>query len=164
MPKIAVDAAFARRAISASRASALDTFIVAQDLGVGFSTLVRNLQFSMRAVSLTTAERLHRVKLLSIRRAIAGFDVQHDLLVVDESWGTRGVDIQVDDVLLIPGNASTQGACLSREEAPSRHIRAIAAGQGSIDLAGGRAIRVRVSRRSYSGLARFRFMEEPIDG
>jgi hypothetical protein len=133
---------------------------VAQDLGVGFSTLVRHLEFSQQAITSATAARLNRTKLSSIREAIAGFDPPHDLFVVDGAWGVRAVDMLVGDVLVVPTNAAAHGFCLSLEASPKRHISAVAAGLGGIELVNGRVVPVRVSRRGYGGLACYRFMEE----
>jgi hypothetical protein len=163
MPKIAVDSAFARRGLSVLEPSPESVLVVAQDLGVGYTTLLGHLERTLACVSSTAAEVLRRVSLPRLRSSIAGFAIEHDLVVLDECWGRRAIDIEVGDVVTSPGAIRLEGNCAILESDPSTHVRAVTPGIGNIVLNDSRPVPVRVSRRRFSGLARFRYLEEVDD-
>jgi uncharacterized protein DUF955 len=164
MPKIAVDAAMARRNSSVSRATAEELFVIAQDLGVGYSTLVGYLQFIQRAVTQSDADALRNRSLPELRERIAGFPVDADLLVLDSAWGTRPADLQIGDVVLMPETVEFDSPCLEPLTLPTRHFRAAVVGTCRIQLYRNRPpATVRVSKRGFAGLTRFRYVEEVAD-
>jgi hypothetical protein len=58
-------------------------FIVAQELGVGFTALIGHLELNLRCLPRAAAEGLRRVRLPRLRQRLAGYRVDHDLVVVD---------------------------------------------------------------------------------
>ena len=164
MPKLAVDSAFAKRGWSVSQPTPERIFIVAQELGVGFTTLVGHLERTLGLISRSAADAFRRVRLPRLRERIAGFDVEHDLLVVDKHWGRRTIDIEVGDVVVLPKNAEFCGTCASIGDGPIQHLSAVAPGVGSLSTDARRPpVPVRVSRRGFTGLARYRHLEEGAD-
>lgn len=164
MPKLAVDSAFARRAWSVSNPTPETAFIVAQELGVGFTTLVGHLERTLGHISHAAADALRRVRLPQLRQRLAGFQVEHDLLVIDRHWARRTIDAEVGDVLLVPAHAEFEGACTSIVDSPVRHMVATEPGIGRLLVkVGSPPIPVRISRRGFAGLARYRHLEEVSD-
>ena len=164
MPKLAVEVAFARRGWRVSAPNPECVLIVAQNLGVGYSTLVGHLQRTLRLMPSTSADVLRRASLPSLRSRLAGFKVDHDLVVVDEHWGRRPIDIEVGDIVLLPKGAAFEGVCAELHTQPVQHLKAALPGIGALALAGNRPpIPVRVSRRGFIGLARYRHLEEAAD-
>ena len=164
MPKVAVDAAFSRRGISIATANAMEMLEVAQDLGVGFGTLVSHLELTLRTLPADAAARLRRTQLPALRATIAGFRVPHELFVISEAWGTRSLDLQVGDVALVPADSAYEGVAATLEVLPNSHLRGAIPGVGRLRLPSRSAdILVRVSRRTFVGLARYRFLEESPD-
>lgn len=164
MPRLAVDSAFAKRGWSISQPTPEMIFIVARELGVGFTTLVGHLEQTLGHVPRSTADALRRVRLPQLRARLAGFDVKHELLVVDRHWGRRTIDIEVGDVVVLPSNAEFGGACAAIERMPVGHLAALAPGVGSLSIDGRRLpVQIRVSRREFTGLARYRHLEEVGD-
>lgn len=163
MPKLAVESAFMRRGWSMSAPRPEDVFVVAQDLGVGYATLVSHLERTLQCVSLAVADALRTVALRRLRSRLAGFQVDHDLVVVDEHWGRRPIDIEVGDVVLVPRSTTCEGICAILEARPSPHLRAVAPGVGMLGLGTGSRTAIRVSRRGFTGLTRYRHLEEASD-
>jgi hypothetical protein len=162
MPKVAVDASFARRGIQQARATGSEYLLVAQDLGVGYTTLLRHLQHSHYALSKSAADSLCDLKLARLRQHLAGKEVSRDLFVVDDAWGARPVDLQIDDTLILPSNTAVVGQCLSPQHT-NNIFRASRVGMGFVTLSSGRSIPLRVARRDFFGLARYRFLEDICD-
>ena len=166
MPKLAVAAAAKRRGWNAASLSPEQAFVLAQEFGVGYTNFVSHLERTLKMMKSRTAETLRRGgrKLRWLRCAVAGFDVGHDVFVGDEYWGARPMDIETGDIVVVPADAMFSGHCARVEREPTPHIRAIAAGEGRLNLRTRRsAIRVRVSRRGFTGLAKYRHMDEPDD-
>jgi hypothetical protein len=163
MPKIAVEAAFARRGWLVTSPCSVTVYVVAGDLGVGYSTLIQHLERTLKCISADTASRLRKATLAQLRSRLAGFSVQHDLFVADEQWGTRPLELEAGDIALIPATARFRGGCATLRQGPNTHILAIAPGRGILALEQDRLIDVQVSRRGFSGLARYRYLEEPTD-
>jgi hypothetical protein len=161
MPKIAVEAAFARRGWSTGSLRGSDVYIVSQDLGVGYSTLIGHLERTLKRISSDTAVALRKLKLPRLRSQLAGFPIEHDLLVVDRNWGKRPLEMEVGDIAILPEPASFDGACAALNRETHRQLVAIIPGTGHLVLRTDRVIVVRVCRRNFAGLARYRYLEEP---
>jgi hypothetical protein len=164
MPKLAVESAFAKRGWSIAQPTPEMIFIVAQELGVGFTTFVTHLERTLGRLQRPAADALRGVRLRQLRQRLAGFELKHDLLVVDQHWGRRTIDLEVGDVVVLPNSVRVDGACVSFVEEPIRHLVGTAPGIGSVSIDGGRpAVPLRVSRRDFTGLARYRHLEEVDD-
>jgi len=164
MPKFAVESAFVRRGWLLAEPTAEMVFIVAQELGVGFTSLLEHLETTLGSVSGHVARTLRRTSLKKLRTALARFTVSHDLLIVDNHWGRRSVDIEVGDVVLLPADATFHGGCAVLKSEPVPHLVASTSGSGRISLGpAATEIMTRVSRRKFTGLARYRHLEEAVD-
>lgn len=159
MPKLAVANAYQRRGWSPLQTTAEQAFVVAQDLGVGFTTLLDNMSQTLRLLSRADADRLRKTRLPKIRAVLAGREVEHDLFPVDNKWGTRPLDVQVGDLVSLPVQGEISGACLRLDGDLARATRT---GEGTLRLPGRiDPIDVRVSRRDFVGRALFRHLEDP---
>jgi hypothetical protein len=161
MPKLAVLAAFSRRGWSIRTMSAERAFVVAQDLGVGFTTLLDQMSVTLGLLDRSHALQLSKTRLPKLRAQLAHCEVEHDLFLVDRFWGARPVDLEVGDTLVLPADADFEGACIARDGAA---LRAFQPGTGELRLPGRTApIVLRVSRREFVGRSRFRHLEEADD-
>jgi hypothetical protein len=164
MPKLAVESAFARRGWSLAPPHAEHIYVVAHDLGVGYTTLVSHLERTLRCVSASTAYALRKLSLPRLRSKLAGFRVEHDLVIADEHWGRRSIDIEVGDIVVLCTVAIFNGKCARHETQPIPHLQARTPGKGAIKLSHARSpTEVRVSRRGFTGLARYRHLEDVAD-
>lgn len=164
MPKLVVESAFARRGWSIPAATPDMIFIVAQELGVGFTTLVGHLEQVLHRLTRGRADEHRRVPLANLRRRVAGFEVEHDAIVVDEHWSRRTVDVEVGDVMLLPPTAEIAGSCASLVSTPVRHLVVRAPGHATVSLQPNQpTLVIRSSRRHFTGLARYRHLEDFTD-
>jgi len=164
MPKLAVNSAFTKRGWSVSQPTSEMIFIVAQELGVGFTTLVRHFERTLGHIPHSAADALRRIRLPQLRNRLAGFQIENDVLVVDPHWDRRTIDVEVGDVLITPSTAEFEGGCASIVDCPVRHMIASAPGIGRLIIKRGRPlVSVRVSRRGFVGLARYRHLEETVN-
>lgn len=161
MPKLVVASAYQRRGWDPRQTSAEQAFVVAQDLGVGFTTLIDNMSQTLRLLGRDEADLLTKLRLPKVRVGVAGHEVEHDFFPVDDHWGKRPLDVQVGDVIAVPVGAVFSGASLGLDAGRARALRA---GRAQLHLRGrGDPIEVRVSRREFAGRAKFRHLEDPDD-
>lgn len=164
MPKLAVESAFARRGWSVSTLHAEQFYVVAHDLGVGYTTLVSHLERTLGCVPLATADALRKLSLPRLRSKLAGFKIEHDLVIADKHWGRRSIDIEVGDIVALPAGAIFEGECARYKMKPIPHLEARVPGKGVVALRHARPpTEVWVSRRGFTGLARFRHLEDVAD-
>jgi hypothetical protein len=165
MPKTAVLRGFAARKLCVNTASAIDVFRVSCWLGVGYSTLLKHLKFALHIIPEDRFTELIRHSPKSIRHEILEREAPEDLVVVDEHWDGRPVDIRVGDLLLLPKDSTVEGQCCTKE-ANSRNgalFKAVRPGIGRFESPTGWAAFARVSRKNYEGRGIFRHLEEVDD-
>jgi hypothetical protein len=161
MPKLAVENSFVRRGWNSSTPSASQVFVVAQDLGVGFTTLVDHMNVTLRLLDHARATELSKIQLPKLRAQIAGAAVSEDVFPLDAVWGDRPLDVDVGDELLLPANSEIHGQHVALVE--GRYI-AVATGSDRIVIQGRKtALEVRVCRREFTGLAQYRHLEDCDD-
>ena len=163
MPKLAVTSALKRRRIDVRSLNPEQTFVLAQDFGVGYESFVSHLQRTLRLIESSSASRLRASgrKLQFLRCSVAGFVAPHDVFVADEHWGIRPLDIQSGDIVKVPSNATFHGRCAQIMMSPMPHLKGVAPGEGQLRIPNRkRAIRIRVCRRGFTGLAKYRHLEE----
>lgn len=164
MPKLAIESAFAKRGWQIAQPEPEAVFAVAQELGVGFTTLIGHLERTLGRLPGGVADALRRLRLPQLRNRLAGFEIEQDVVVVDQHWTRRTIDVQVGDVVLLPKTAAVEGRCASMVERPVRHLVAVETGVGTVSVSsGGSPLALRVSRREFTGLARYRHLEEVSD-
>lgn len=162
MPKLAVESAFARRGWPMSALRAEQIYVVAHDLGVGYATLVGHLERTMKCISSSTANVFRKVSLPPLRAKLIGFEVAQDLVIADEHWGRRSIDIEVGDIVMLPTTAAFEGECAALYDTrPAVHLEGKTPGKGLVALNYARPpVELRVSRRGFTGLARYRHLED----
>lgn len=165
MPKTAVHRGFAVRNIDIERATAVDVFRVACWLGVGYTTLLKHLKYALHIIAEDRYAELLCHSPKSIRTALLGRATGGDLIIADEQWDGRSIDVRVGDRLLLPEFTTLEGrSCV--EEPDSEHrvlFKAVAPGIGRFESRTGWSAFVRVSRENYEGRSMFRHLEEVED-
>jgi hypothetical protein len=161
MPKLAVIRGFSERSADPLTCSPEVFYAVACWLGVGYTSLIHHACQVLRLIGPARAEGLFRVRLPQLRQEILGRPFSGHLVMVDEHWNGRPVDVQVGDLIALPKSAVVEGTCIHPLRGAPRFTvaEAIHAGHGS-SAANDWTSPVRVSRRAYVGRARYRFEEE----
>ena len=159
MPKLAVENAFARRGWSAGAIAPAELFVISQELGVGYTTLVDHLAITLGTLTPVHAASLRRTPLPRTRAKLAGYQRTGDVVVLDEHWSRPTVEVEVGDLLVVPDGTTMAGLAL-RREACARHINAVSPGTATLQLPSGLAPVVRVARPAFTGVARYRYLDE----
>ena len=166
MPKSAVENGLAVRGWHLASCGPREIYSLASWLGVGYTTLIWHLQGGLRTLDANRADELRKVRLPRIRREILGDDCHGELVIVDSNWRGRPVDLQVDDIALMPAGGRAEGTCIAAApDATGRVlVRGVTPGVGRLILEeSGWSGFVRVSRRDYVGRNKYRHLEEAQD-
>jgi IrrE N-terminal-like domain len=160
MPKLVVMSAFARRGWAAAQASPTQVFRVAHELGVGYRSLVAHMLKTLHVLDAASARALQRVRLKAIRRRLTGELCDGDVVVLDEFWRRPYLDVEVGDIIVTDVASEFAGKALRRRPVQTQ-IVAIANGTAEVTLSTvSRPFPVRISRRDFFGLARYRHLED----
>jgi len=166
MPTMGLRRAFAVRKTTPDTATAEELFAIACHFGVGFSTLVNHLAYGVNDLDHARVAALLRLAPKTLRAQILGGTSAHPLVVVDEYWEAKTVDIEVGTLVLMPHDIAVDNRSLAfeRDLPTGRLFRALRPGISSASRPKTPwAAFVRVSREQYVGLARFRHLEEPTE-
>lgn len=162
MPIVGIRGAFSRRGTTAATAGPEDVFAVACNFGVGYATLVSHLAYGVQEISGQRARELQKSSPKSIRRKLLGDASADPLVIVDEHWVSRAVDVEVKTTVLVPEGARFEGECLAPAVACAggQTFKAVKPGIGRLHLGDDKVHFVRVARENYVGLARYRHLED----
>ncbi len=121
---------------------------------------------TLNLIPQSSAHDLLKVSPSKIRSTHLGKDLKEDLIIVDEHWSDRAIDIQVGDLIQLPIDVLNQGecVCLQAQNEKGSLFRGIAPGEGRFyQPSTGWSAYVRISRRNYVGRSIFRHLEDPDD-
>ncbi|MFO0617211.1 MAG: ImmA/IrrE family metallo-endopeptidase [Polyangiaceae bacterium] len=163
MPKLAVDRAFAVRGTSAATCTAQALYSVAGYLGVGYTTLLGHLEYTLRLVSTAHAKAL-RVPLERVRKTILGFVPPKGLFIVEEHWIGRSVDVDVGDMVILPKGTLVDADILKQlgSHAQGLLLQAVRPGCATARSSSWKGS-LRVGRAGYEGRAQYRYLGEEDD-
>jgi len=166
MPTLGLREAFTRRHLNPNAASALDVYAIACNFGVGLSTLINHLAYGINMITPVQRVSLTKNSPKSIRSELLGEEVSVPLIVVDQYWNSPTLDAEEGTLLLVPSGVVADTAILmpERDLASGRLFRAIKSGITRLAIPGTPwATYVRIARREYVGLARYRHLEDTTD-
>jgi Zn-dependent peptidase ImmA (M78 family) len=166
MPKTTVLRGLVARGWNVKSLSAERCYRIASWLGVGYVTLIRHLHRGMGLLVQQQASDLEKIKLPQIRESILGEKTKEHLVFVDEYWQGRPIDARVDDLIVLPTSVQIEGNVVThiRTFPGGCLVRATRPGIGRATLSPSVwAQYIRVSRKEFKGLAKFRHLEEVED-
>lgn len=105
LPALGVRKAFASRSLNPAMASPTQIFTVACNFGVGYTTLVNHLTYSLHYVDRPRAKALLKSSPQSIREVVFGRTCSDPLVIVDNLWLARTADVEVGTNVLLPADA-----------------------------------------------------------
>lgn len=153
MPKLAVERAFAVRKWSPHNCTPGQVFVVAGYFGVGYVTLIEHMKSSLSLLSPAHATGLLKTKPIRAQSMALGWETSLRAWIVDRHWTGRPADVEVDDLICVPGKPVVEGSCV--EQAGSgvgtALLRARRPGIARLEDSTGWATFVRVSRRTFVG-------------
>ncbi len=166
MPTLGLREAFVKRGLDPNKASALDMYAIACNFGVGQATLVNHLAYGIDMISPVQRAQLGRITPKMIRTELLGQVVSEPLTIADQHWNSPTLDMEQGALLILPSGVVVDTAMLmpERDLAGGRLLRAMKVGITRVVIPGSSwATYVRIARRQYVGLARFRHLEETVD-
>lgn len=165
-PKLAVLNAFVQRQWEARRCSPREVYIAAGVLGVGYSTLITHMTWFLKIIRPEHAADLLKTTKAAIREELMGIPTRANVLVVDEHWPSRPIDLEVGDILVSTTRVAATGSALAPRKRTALGQCFEANRPGLAQLASDATNRshfVRVSRREYVGWSKYRHLEDPDD-
>jgi Zn-dependent peptidase ImmA (M78 family) len=166
MPTLGIRRAFAVRGWDSQTVTPSQLFVLACEFGVGYSALVTHLAVSLSLISKSRSEFLKRATPKGIRATLLGQVTENPLIIVDEHCSAPTLDSEVGTYALLPPDARVEGDILRFEVDRDGHplYRAIRPGIVRVETANrGLGLFIRVARKEYVGLAKYRHLEDDPD-
>ncbi|MES9995633.1 ImmA/IrrE family metallo-endopeptidase [Desulfovibrio aminophilus] len=168
MPLTATSHAFKTRNINPNQCTEIEFYRVSCQLGVGYTTLLHQMNRTHNAISSSTFERLNKHSPKSIRESLLtalSEDPGH-LVVADQWWENYPIDLQVGQVALLPPNTAINGVSVEiiHTTSPGILVQALCPGISSAEsIITSWANFIRVSRKDFEGRSIYRHLEEADD-
>lgn len=163
MPASAVRRGFRERGWTPMSASPIQILRVAHWLGVGYSTLVSQMAFSLGLVPRDRSSQLLKASPRDLASEFLDRECKSDLTIADACWADRAIDLRTGGRLALPEGARVEGCILTHDQdcGETEVFLAAKPGSGRVVFPSGHPAFVRVARRSYNGRGRFRFLPDP---
>jgi Zn-dependent peptidase ImmA (M78 family) len=166
MPAIGIRKAFASRGWNATTATPLQIFTIACNFGVGYTTLVNYLLYSLRCINGARAGNLLKSTPQAIKEQFLDCVLPGPLVIVDEKWLAKTVDTEVGTYLALPPSVLPSNEMLLPVEESAFPSLFVAAYPGIVRISNtdnSWAIFVRVMPYQFQGLAKYRHLERGED-
>jgi Zn-dependent peptidase ImmA (M78 family) len=163
MPKATIENGLVRRGFSYSDLTPIQTYMMASWLGVGYSTLINHLRFSLGTMTRYKADSLQQHVPRDIRHEILGQQTTSNLHIADTNWVGRAIDCEKNDYLIVPPGTTLEGDhCIALDLLKNGLLlQATTPGISRVtNLNSGWASFVRVAPSNYTGRSCYRFEEE----
>jgi hypothetical protein len=157
MPPRAVQAAFRLRGFDIASLEPSAIYVAACWLGVGYTTLLNQMMYSLKVLRLSDYERLSKTTPKSIKRKLKGIVPDGDVWPLDDHWANRKLHAQIGDLIVgIKCRCATQ---LLTEIVEGVHA-ATAVGKCVVPLEAGGNLKLCASRSAYVGFYEYRYLPE----
>jgi hypothetical protein len=162
MPRAAVVGAFERRGWNVGTATIDQVFVVANQLGVGYGTLVTHMNSVMELMPANRRDELARASPKTIKTGFAGEVCAGPLTIADVQWRDTPIDVEVGELVILPPESGSGCSLLSliRNHAGRSVYCAARAGTTRLDLGSGQVM-IRVARQHYVGPLKNRYLDDP---
>ncbi len=164
MPPPAVNAAMRSRDIHLGSIIPEQIWALASYFGVGYSTVVDHMEYALQLLPPSTALALRRTQPKQFKLRY-GCPTENNILFVDQNWTERAVNVECGDHLVLPAGVRGENRLEQRTSPVGTEdmtvLEASSPGYSRVfDPISDWAANVRISRKNYSGWARYRFFEE----
>jgi hypothetical protein len=162
MPTVVVRAAFSTRGWSIATPTPIQLFTIACELGVGYTTLLNHLVYTLREISAATREVLRKWTPQRIRKQLLADDADEPVIIIDTQSMAPTYDVEKEAGVLLPAGAHVDGKALIYERSLDAFDLYRATRRGEVAVVGAaEPSRIRVMPKKYEGPARRRFLEDP---
>jgi hypothetical protein len=165
MPISVVQHAFDSRGIRIDTCTPLQLYTIANNLGVGYDTLISHLQWSLSLLPTARADYLRNTTPKKIHQTILP-DVQAERVVpIDLAWSGQAIDLRIGDFAILPAQIRIEGNSVKswRGDIKTPIIKACRTGISRLEAVNGTSWSsyVRVIRKEFVGRSIFRYEEDP---
>lgn len=163
IPTLGLRHAFAARKLTPSNATPRQLYLVSCEFGVGYTTLITHLAYTLREIRLPQATMLLRSTPKVIRAEILGATTAEPLIVTDECTTAVTLDAEVGTRILVPADTRVDGNCISHAGriGAADIYQAKSPGIARVERLGTDWAKfIRVSKHQYVGLAQYRHLED----
>jgi Zn-dependent peptidase ImmA (M78 family) len=163
MPKLAIQNTFKLRGWNVSNPTFKQIYAISCYFGVGYTTLLTHMCKSIKLINTYTFNKLKIIKPKNIKRDLIGFNTDSNVIIVDNNWQGRAIDVQVGDIILTSHHCDVEGTKLDVKIQKKDSKNFVALGPGIIRIFNnktGWSSFVRISRTNYIGLNKYRHLEE----
>ena len=164
MPKAGVLRELKKRNFDPKKIEPIQLFRLASFFGVGYATLIEHMTWTLSL--LNSHQRKELLKTVpKAFKAIFGGDPGFELVIADEEWRNRAIDLEVGDMLALPRGATVEGnSRLERQGVvdgqPVFKVRKRGYSRAYSE-SNDWAANIRIAPKNYEGLARYRFLDDP---
>lgn len=164
MPPPAITVAMRSRDIQLGSITPEQIWSLASYFGVGYSTLVDHMEHALQLLPPSTSISLRRTQPKQFKLRY-GCPAENNILFVDQNWEERAVNVECGDHIVLPAGLRGEERLEQRSSPVGANdttvFEATSPGYTRVfDPASDWAANVRISRKNYSGWARYRFLEE----
>lgn len=165
MPKLAVSHAFAERELDPRSCEPEKIYAMSNLFGVSYAGFVFHLEKTLNLIDSQRASLLNKHSPKSLRQSIVGRVCPENLIVVDQKWSEKTIDLEVGDSAVLPPEVDLEGnnVAVSSDDSHRTVVSAATPGIAKVSNAAGWNSFIRVSRSKYVGRAPFRFDPEVYD-
>jgi Zn-dependent peptidase ImmA (M78 family) len=163
MPLYAISRGLQIRKWNPATLTALQVYTLASHFGVSYGALLNHLYYAFNMIRKGPFEALSRTSPKMIRSMFCPTVAARHLVVVDEFWRHRPVDLEVDDLLILPQGTEFDRQLL--ESVPCQSGFGLAgcarsAGIGYLLHRDGSQLLLRVIPKEFEGFAEYRFPDQ----
>ncbi|MFH1975315.1 MAG: ImmA/IrrE family metallo-endopeptidase [Pseudomonadota bacterium] len=156
--------AFKDREIQPQSVEPIQIFKLACYLGVGYSTLIDHITWTLNLLLPKQRENLLRTQPKVIKALFGGLP-QSEVVIVDCHWRDRAIDLEIGDTLVLDKDVIVEdNSRLVPNEGIDNYQTLKATSKGYIRAYNKKndwAVNIRVASKHYEGLARYRFLDDP---
>ncbi len=164
MSKGSVRRAIKERKIRSELIKPIDVFQLSSYFGVGYSTLVEHMTWTLQIINSQQRKKLLRTQPKELKTLFGGAP-QSEVILVDEFWRGRSVDLEIGDILIMQRDAIVEASSQLISQGTNngqQTFQAVSRGitrafSDNIDW----AVNIRVAPKHFEGLARYRFLDDP---
>lgn len=163
MPKAGILKALRARGYDPEELNPVQVYKLASFFGVGFRSIIEHMTWTLNVLNQTKRSELIKTAPKEIKSAFGGTP-QGELIFADEHWTDRAIDIEVGDILALPLWGIIDGQQLETISIIDGHSIFKANKQGYARAYSENpswAANIRIAPKNYTGLAKFRFLDDP---
>lgn len=167
MPSVGVRKAIKQKGFQIPSLTPLQIFWLSSYFGVGYGTIIDHCTWTLKIISNSQRESLLKTQPKKIKEYFGG-SPQSEVVLVDDWWCDRAVDLEVADIIVLPTNATIkEGHHLSQENTVDgfQVFKAKSRGYDQAFMKDKNwAVNIRITQKHFEGLAKFRFLCDPEEG